>query len=235
MAFKLQFIDGEPTEKSLRMIRGSNFHNAASLFFQNLDVQKYKDYTLTELESEFSKQMRTNLKLTEPAAKRFAVYEARRYAFLRDEGRLDLYIPYAIEFEVYCEQLDIGGRVDRLDALPDKTLRLYEYKPVSFDEATMRLEFAFYLLLLGCAMPDKRISSTVVFEYETGDLKEVEVTPATVRNLSFWLQTMKEAVEKNWFPRKLSDQCVTCELLEICQPELETFESGGERYEDEAR
>jgi len=226
MAYKLQFIDKKlPEEDSLRLMKGINFHRFVCTFFENVDIDKCRNLTLRELENVFSNLVRTNLKVTEAAAKRFTTYEARRFAYLRDNNLIRLFKPYAMELELYCEKLDIAGRIDRLDELPDGTYRLYEYKPQAFDLATMRLEFAFYLLLLGCALPKKTISSTVCFEYNTGNLIDVAVASTTVRSLARWLDLFREAQERDEYERKVTDNCVTCELLTVCNPFDSNFDT----------
>jgi len=203
----------EPVELQI----GANFHVTVSEFFKKIDVEECKDMTYNELVEHFMNLLKPAFTPTTKYLTKFALNEAKRFTSLRATNSLALFKPYMTEQEFVCHDLELVGIVDRIDQLIDGTLKIYEYKAKVSNWSNIRLELAFYYLLCVCALKQK-VFQTAVYEYLKGEETLVRIDMKTFEFLKQKIESLRKAQKKHWFPRKVSDNCLTCLFLEVCKP-----------------
>lgn len=224
--YAFQVIEKRPTKPSPHLDLGTNVHAALRDWLRLSPKQRTFD-VLLEL-------YRAAWRVNRPAFARRSREELRDWglrgiAMLRafaDEVEPGLE-PVGIEMSVRVELDDvvIGGRVDRVDALPDDTLRVVDYKTGRFpaDLTKARAEdlaaavYARGSSVAFAGMPVSRVEYLHLSTMErlSFDLGEDEVARA-IDAVGALAREAHAAEARGAFPAKPSRACRWCDFLALC-------------------
>ncbi len=135
--YKFGHIDNLKAAENKLYQKGTDIHELCSEFFGN--------YTY---ENGF---VNPNFKIPEKYEIEFGFFlerESKRYKYLMENDRLDIFVPYIKEKFIKNDRYKIHGIPDRIDKTIDNKYVLYEYKTGNINVRDIAKELAFYALLV---------------------------------------------------------------------------------------
>lgn len=217
---------------SPQLVRGSYFHNVADKFFDTFDVEYCKELNSKHLaEYMDSKIPDTNDDLINEWLSYFIEYEQWRFENLKQENKLEYYIPLAREVKVSCEDtIDRTGHFDRIDIIGPGEAQIVEYKTGKSynmekpDRVTkMNAEIGFYATILRAnkMFPEYNINSWKVINPTLRKVWVNKISKITLTSVDKAYARLCEMIlQKEDFERNISDLCLYCPYVQDCHKNI---------------
>lgn len=138
-------------------------------------------------------------------------------------------LPIALEypFQFSIGKLKIGGRMDRVDKLPDGSIEIIDYKtgkPSKKSQAIKgNLQLAIYAMAAKCipTIGDKLPPITVSLQYvETGEKISTQLTKEDLEKASEKILQKAKEIEESNFSCSKTMLCEDCEYAMLCQAHI---------------
>lgn len=130
--YKLRYMLNIPTPQSASLSFGTSIHNALHDFYEahSKGEKVTLDLLLTQLTAHWQKAGYENKRYEEEMKKRGEAYLTRYFAeqFNPETVIVALEQPFVVPVTHGGKTIKIGGKIDRVDLLPDKRLEIIDYK-----------------------------------------------------------------------------------------------------------
>ena len=217
--FKKVWVDGIQRVPNQVMLMGTRFHDFAEKFFE---------YALVFDQSRWMEFIPKEFIPEEVAmATWFIQNEQARYATLKEEGRLDEFLPILREFKLNSPKLYLEGTVDRMDWLSkEKGLVIaIEYKTgKTINHESLTKQLAMYALMYH----DMRLPGMVVglrlINPRLGVVKDYKLERWHTDKVLKDIVKLRDAIRSNEYPAKCTD--VKFAFCRMCTPEESGIKDG---------
>jgi len=219
---------GESKGASPALIRGTAFHKGCDKFFNGFDVNYCKDLNSKQIGEYMSHHIQeTNDDEINTWFSFFLEYEQRRFEQLREENKLQYYLPAAKELEISMPDLiDRTGHVDRIDQISEDELMIVEYKTgKSYDMdkpdrvTSMNAEIGFYVTILQGInkFPKQKIIKWCVINPTLEKVWINSISKVTLTSVDKNYKSLVEKlVNKEPFEKNINDLCMYCPYFNQC-------------------
>lgn len=202
LSFKLVYIDGIEKEETPEMIVGNRIHEFFDKFFKHYQEKPWVDL----VPEDFSDQ---ELEMVD-------FFFDVEYKRLFEE--VEVFEPMATE--LFIENSEYRGYIDRIDDLGNDNVRLVEYKTgKSHNISKLKQEMHFYKMLFEQEYPEYNVTEFRVYNPNLKILEDFGVNSRSMTYLMKKIDTLKNAIETNEFPVKCNFNkwfaCGLCDLQDI--------------------
>jgi len=214
-------LDGVEGEEQEQLVLGTQFHNDANLFFDNIDLSKLTE--LDENEEAITAYFRGILPKNAQYDKlldSFANIEAKRWCLLKNKS---LYFPVLREEKIYNRQFNLSGIVDRVDLLEDGEYVIVDYKTGKFRKfnvSSLRFQLSFYATLVDKSnIFDKKIKYICGYfpkEAPPNNIFFEELKPRTVKAMWIRIKKAKKKMLSGKFKKNIGFLCDYCPYCKVC-------------------
>lgn len=209
--FKRVWVDGVEKRPNYAMLMGTRFHDFAETFF---------DYCLGVDPERWDEFIPQQFVPTEASmAKWFIERERNRYYDLRDQNRIDEFIPITREDKMTSDTLLLTSTVDRVDWYDKEKnlISIVEYKTGKKinDESLIR-QLAFYTLLWNDTRRRGDVFNLQLINPRIGVVRNYTVQQWHLDKVMREISRLRTAMKSNDYPRKCSD--VKLAFCQLCTP-----------------